>query len=156
MNVYLIAVGDKMPAWVNEGYQEYQKRLSSEIKLQLIEIPAEIRGKNADIARIKQREGEKILASIPNDAEIVIALEVQGKNWSSEQLAQNLKTWQNQSQSVALLIGGPDGLSDDCRKRANILWSLSALTLPHPLVRIVLAEQIYRAYSILKNHPYHR
>lgn len=145
-----------MPAWVNEGYQEYQKRLSSEIKLQLIEIPAEIRGKNADIARIKQREGEKILASIPNDAEIVIALEVQGKNWSSEQLAQNLKTWQNQSQSVALLIGGPDGLSDDCRKRANILWSLSALTLPHPLVRIVLAEQIYRAYSILKNHPYHR
>jgi len=145
-----------MPSWVNEGYQEYQKRLSSEIKLQLIEIPAEIRGKNADIARIKQREGEKILAAIPSDAEIVIALEVQGKNWSSEQLAQNLKTWQNQSQSVALLIGGPDGLSDDCRKRANILWSLSALTLPHPLVRIVLAEQIYRAYSILKNHPYHR
>lgn len=156
MNIYLITVGDKMPRWVLDAYHDYHKRFTADLKLHLIEIPAETRGKNADIERIKQREGEKILAAIPSDVEYVIALEVKGKPWSSEQLADQLRNKQTHGQSIALLVGGPDGLSDECRQQAHVHWSLSALTLPHPLVRVIVAEQLYRAYSILKNHPYHR
>lgn len=156
MNIYLITIGDKMPAWVTQAYQEYSKRLTAELKLVLIEVSAEIRSKNSDIERIKTREAEKLLAAIPDEVRHVIALEVHGKAWSSEQLAQQLRDKLNASQPIALLVGGPDGLAESCRQRADIQWSLSALTLPHPLVRVIIAEQIYRAYSILKNHPYHR
>lgn len=156
MNLYLVTVGDKMPAWVMEAYQDYSKRLSGEIKLHLIEISAEVRGKNADIARIKEREGERILKAIPPQVEQVVALEVNGQSWTSKELSQQMESWLSQNKHTAFLVGGPDGLSEACRKRANLQWSLSALTLPHPLIRVMLAEQFFRAYSILKNHPYHR
>ncbi len=145
-----------MPVWVTEAYQDYSKRLSGEIKLHLIEIPAEARGKNADIARIKEREGERILKAIPAQVEQVVALEVNGQSWTSKELSQQIESWLAQNKHTAFLVGGPDGFSEACRKRASLQWSLSPLTLPHPLIRVMLAEQFFRAYSILKNHPYHR
>jgi len=155
MNIHLIAVGEKMPRWVQDGYSEYAKRLPTECALRLIEVPAGKRGKNADIARLIRDESERMLAAIPKGA-AVLALEVGGRSWSTEQLAQNLDDWMGSGRDLALLVGGPDGLSLAARKAADQLWSLSPLTLPHPLVRVVLAEQIYRAWSILRNHPYHR
>lgn len=155
MNIYLLAVGNKMPGWVEQGYQEYAKRMTADCRLKLVEITPGKRGKNADLARIKQNEGEKLLQAIPKGV-LVIAMEVNGKAWSTEQLAQQMDGWLHSGQDVALLIGGPEGLSEDCVRRADIKWSLSPLTLPHPLVRVLLSEQLYRAYSILKNHPYHR
>ncbi len=155
MNIYLLAVGNKMPDWVNKGYHDYAKRLTADCQLKLIEIAPSKRGKNADLARIKKAEGEKILTAIPKGC-FVVALEVTGKSWSTEKLAQQMDAWLHGGQDIALLIGGPEGLSDACVARADITWSLSPLTLPHPLVRVLLSEQLYRAYSILKNHPYHR
>lgn len=155
MQIHLIAVGEKMPRWVQEGYGEYAKRLPAECSLKLVEIPPGRRGKNADIARAVRDEGERMLAAIPKGAR-VIALEVNGRDWSTEQLAGQLDGWLAGGQDVALLVGGPEGLAEDCRTRADQQWSLSPLTLPHPLVRVLLAEQIYRAWSLLRGHPYHR
>lgn len=155
MQIHLIAVGSKMPAWVELGYQEYAKRLPPECTLRLHEIPAGKRGKNADIARLTRQEGEKMAAGIPKGARVV-ALEVAGKAWSTEQLSGRLDSWMSEGGDVALLVGGPEGLEPALSASADERWSLSPLTLPHPLVRIVLAEQIYRAWSILKGHPYHR
>lgn len=144
-----------MPDWVQTGYGEYAKRLPRECALELREIPLATRGKNSDIARAIEKESEAMLASIPAQ-ERVIALDVLGKPQTTELLAESLRNWQMQGGNTSLLIGGPDGLSADCLARANQRWSLSGLTLPHPLVRIVLAEQLYRAWSLLNNHPYHR
>lgn len=155
MNVHLIAIGEKMPHWVQEGYREYAKRLPPECALRLVEIPAGRRGKNVDIARILRDESERMLAAIPKGA-TVVALEVNGRSWSTEQLAQKLDGWMGSGQDLALLVGGPEGLGQAARTAAGQLWSLSPLTLPHPLVRVVLAEQLYRAWSVLRNHPYHR
>ena len=155
MNIHLIAIGERMPAWVQQGYAEYAKRLPAECALHLIEIPAGKRGKNADIARILRSEGERMLAAIPKGAR-VIALEVNGRKWSTEQLAQQLDTWMAGGQDIALLVGGPEGLPEAARAAAAQQWSLSPLTLPHPMVRVILGEQLYRAWSILRNHPYHR
>jgi 23S rRNA (pseudouridine1915-N3)-methyltransferase len=155
MNIHLIAVGEKMPRWVQDGYGEYAKRLPAECALKLVEIAPGKRGKNADIARAMRDEGERMLAAIPKGAR-VIALEVNGREWSTEQLSTQLEGWLGGGQDIALLVGGPEGLTEDCRRRADQLWSLSPLTLPHPLVRVLLAEQLYRAWSILRGHPYHR
>ena len=155
MQIHLIAVGSKMPAWVEQGYREYAKRLPGECTLQLHEIPAGKRGKNADIVRLTRQEGEKMAAVIPKGARVV-AMEVGGKAWSTEQLSARLDSWMGEGHDVALLVGGPEGLEPGLSASADERWSLSPLTLPHPLVRIVLAEQIYRAWSILKGHPYHR
>lgn len=155
MRIALIAVGSRMPDWVEQGYQEYARRLPADYALQLVEIGAGKRGKGADIARITQQEGEKMLAAIPKGAR-VIALDVQGRGWSTEQLAQAMDEWRHDGRDVALLVGGPEGLAPECLAQAEQRWSLSPLTLPHPLVRIVVAEQLYRAWSILHHHPYHR
>ena len=155
MRMTLIAVGTKMSTWVEQGYAEYARRLPADCVLQLVEISAGKRGKGADIARITQQEGEKMLAAVPKGARIV-TLEVTGKAWTTEALATELDGWLHDGRDVALLVGGPEGLSADCIARSEQRWSLSSLTLPHPLVRIVVAEQIYRAWSILQNHPYHR
>ena len=154
MKIQLIAVGTKMPDWVTAGFTEYQRRFPKEIPLELIEIPAGKRGKNADIARILQKEGELTMAAA-GKARIVI-LDIPGKPWTTEQLAQQLEVWKQDGRDVALLIGGPEGLSPECKAAAEQSWSLSPLTLPHPLVRIVVAESLYRAWSITTNHPYHR
>lgn len=155
MNIVLLAVGNKMPDWVNKGYNEYAKRLNGDCRLKLVEIAPGKRGKNADLARIKKDEGERLLAAIPKGS-LVVALEVKGRDWSTETLSQQMNNWLHSGQDVALLVGGPEGLSEACVTRADVKWSLSPLTLPHPLVRVLLSEQLYRAYSILKNHPYHR
>ncbi len=155
MLINLISVGTKMPAWVQQGYNEYAKRMPRECELVLREIAPGKRGKNADIARIVQDEGQRMLAAIRPGMHIV-TLDVKGKGWSTADLSKAMKRWLESGQHVALLVGGPEGLADSVRKSCHESWSLSAMTLPHPLVRIVVAEQIYRAWSILKNHPYHR
>jgi len=151
----IIAVGTKMPDWVEAGCNEYLKRLPSELNLEIIELPLGQRGKGADIKRAITREGEAMLKAI-GEHDHVIALDVLGKPWSTEQLAQKLQQWQLSGDNFSLLVGGPDGLAPECLQRANSKWSLSALTLPHPLVRILLVEQIYRAGTINSGHPYHR
>lgn len=155
MNIHLIAVGERMPAWVQQGYAEYAKRLPPECALRLIEIAPGRRSKGSDPARAIQEEGERMLAALPKGA-LVVALDERGREWSTLELAGQLRNWLQDGRDVALLVGGPDGLAPPCRSRAAQAWSLSRLTLPHPLVRIVVAEQLYRAWSVLQNHPYHR
>ncbi len=155
MIIRILAIGTKMPAWVNDGFNEYAKRISGSLSLELLEISAEKRFKTADIQRLTEKEGDKLLTAI-KPTHKVIALDVKGASWSTEQLSTHLQKWQTDGRNIDLLIGGPDGLADACLEKAELKWSLSPLTLPHPLVRIVLAEQIYRALSILQHHPYHR
>ena len=155
MRIRLLTITHKLPAWIQEGYSEYAKRLPAACELQLVEIPAEKRTANADLKRITEREGEKMLAAIkPNHR--VIALDVKGKLWSTEQLAEQMTLWQEKGQHIDLLVGGPEGLAPQCLQKADDKWSLSPLTFPHILVRLIVAEQIYRAWSILNQHPYHR
>ena len=155
MQIHLIAVGERMPGWVQQGFDEYAKRLPPECALRLTEVAAGKRGKNADITRIRRDESERLLAAVPKGA-LILALDVDGKHWSTQQLAGQLERWMAGGQDVTLLVGGPDGLTEKARAAAVQQWSLSPLTLPHPLVRVILAEQLYRAWSILRNHPYHR
>lgn len=155
MQIHLISVGNRMPEWVKQGYEEYAKRLPKECELVLKEITPGQRGKNCDVARIVRDEGVKMQAAMPAGAHTV-SLDLTGKAWSTTALAQALQRWQGYGKPVALLVGGPDGLADSIKDQAEESWCLSALTFPHPLVRIIVAEQIYRAWSILHNHPYHR
>lgn len=155
MKIQLIAVGTKMPDWVEKGYQEYARRFPKEMQLELLEINAGKRGKNADIRRILKKEGELTLAAIPKGNKIV-TLEVTGQAWTTEQLADEMGKWQLEARNISLLIGGPEGLAPECITKSEQRWSLSALTLPHPLVRIIVAESLYRAFTLTINHPYHR
>lgn len=144
-----------MPAWVTAGFEEYANRMPSQYRVTLIEILAEKRMPNADIQKIIQKEEKKIDAAIlPSD--YCIALDRTGKSLNTKTLAKQLQTWHDNQQSICFVIGGPEGLSEPFVEKANAVWSLSEMTLPHPLVRVVLAEQIYRAWSIIVNHPYHR
>lgn len=155
MKIHLIAVGTRMPPWVETAYADYAARLPRECSLHLREIPVAERGKNADVARLKRDEGEKILKAIPKGA-TVIALDERGESLGSTQWAQALAQWLQSGADVCLLIGGPDGHAPEVLERASRHWSLSKLTLPHALVRVLVAEQLFRASSILSNHPYHR
>ena len=144
-----------MPAWVNDGCLEYSKRMPAEFRIKTTEIPLANRGKNQSANRAMEDEGLAILKAIgPRD--FVIALDVIGTSMSTLKLAAQMASWQMQGDQITFVIGGPDGLSKDCLDRANMRWSLSDLTLPHPLVRVLLMEQLYRAWSINANHPYHR
>jgi 23S rRNA (pseudouridine1915-N3)-methyltransferase len=153
MIITLIAIGTKMPGWVQTGFQEYTKRLPADYAIALKEIAAPKRTKATDINQIIQLEGEKMLAAA---SEPMIALDCQGQLWDTPKLAKQLQLWRDSNVNPSLLIGGPDGLSQDCLKKAKYRWSLSPLTFPHPLVRVIVAEQIYRAWSIINHHPYHR
>ncbi|TRW49415.1 23S rRNA (pseudouridine(1915)-N(3))-methyltransferase RlmH [Aliidiomarina halalkaliphila] len=155
MRLQLIAVGNKMPGWILEGYHEYAKRMPPELPLDLIEIVPGKRSKKADVQRLMVQEGEKVLAAIKPGTHVV-ALEVKGKPWDTHTLAKRMQQWQLNGQDVAFIVGGPEGLSADCKARANEMWSLSPLTLPHPMVRVIIAEALFRAWSLLNNHPYHR
>lgn len=154
MKLNILAVGGKMPRWVNDGVADYSRRLPRDIALQLVEIPAARRGKTGRPEQWMHEEGQRILTAAAQQH--MVALEVTGRPWTTQQLAQQLQQWMAGGKDVCFVIGGPDGLSNACLERADQRWSLSALTLPHPLVRIVLAEQLYRAWTVLQNHPYHR
>jgi len=151
----LIAVGERPPTWVADGYAEYRKRLSHWLPLELTEITPGQRGKGRDPARAMRIEAERVLSAVPPQT-WVIALDGRGKMHSSEDLAKRLKHWRSQGRDLAFLIGGPEGHAPDVLTRADETWSLGPLTLPHMLVRLVLAEQLYRAAALLAGHPYHR
>ncbi len=155
MRIHLIAAGTKMPSWVEQGYADYAGRLPPECKITLKEIPLGASRSGGDARKAIQEEGAKMLAALPEGAGVT-ALEVKGKPLDTEALAKLLNQWLQEGRDQALLVGGPDGLAPECVAKANLKWSLSPLTLPHGLVRVVVAEQLYRAWSILKNHPYHR
>lgn len=155
LKIHLITIGQQLPDWINEGFAEYAKRLPPECKLHLVELPAVKRAKNYPVAQAIEEEGKRLLEAIPKNCH-VIALDERGTLWNTMTLSQQFAQWQQQGQSVALLVGGADGLSDSCKEAAKQQWSLSPLTLPHGLVRVMVAEQLYRAWSILQNHPYHR
>lgn len=154
MKIKLLAVGTKMPDWVDGGFREYAKRMPPELKVELIEVPINIRGRNPS-SEPMENQGRALLKSI-HEHDFVVALDVRGKSQSTEGLAVELEKWQMSGQNLCLLIGGPDGMSADCMARANMRWSVSDLTLPHPMVRILVMEQLYRAWTINTNHPYHR
>ena len=155
MRIKIIAIGAKMPVWVQIACNEYLKRIPNELNVSIIEIPMKQRVKGTNINLAVIQEGEAMLKVIrPNDK--VVALDLRGKSWKTEELARNIQGWKRSGDNYSLLIGGPDGISQNCIERADILWSLSPLTFPHPFVRILLVEQIYRASAINSRHPYHR
>jgi 23S rRNA (pseudouridine1915-N3)-methyltransferase len=155
VRVQLIAAGTRRPAWEREGYQTYARRLPRECALTLLEIPVARRAPGAALARLVEHEGELMLRAVAKGARVV-ALDVRGEACDTRTLATRLATWMRDGRDVALLIGGPDGLAPACLQAADARWSLSPLTLPHGLARIVVAEQLYRAWSVLTGHPYHR
>ncbi len=155
MKCRLIAAGTRLPDWVNDGFREYQKRLRTPLTLDLIEIPVATRRPGENPKRAIAREGEAMMTAIGRD-DYVVALEIVAKSMSTPEVAAWLGERLRAGRPLALLIGGPDGLAETCRQRADQSWSLSPLTLPHALVRVVLAEQIYRAMSLMAGHPYHR
>jgi 23S rRNA (pseudouridine1915-N3)-methyltransferase len=155
MKCRLIAAGTRLPDWVNSGFREYQKRLRTPLVLELQEIALARRRAGQNPLRAVEREGTDMLAALRQE-DYVVALEINGQAMSTEQLSKWLAARLRDGRSLALLIGGPDGLSTRCRERAAQSWSLSPLTLPHALVRVVVAEQLYRAFSLLAGHPYHR
>jgi len=159
MRISIIAVGTRMPQWVQQACAEYVQRLPREWGVQIVEVMQARLGKQAPKARILSVEGEHVQAQLRtgfSGAVRKIALDVQGQAWSTAKLAQQLQAWQLDGRDVALLIGGSEGLEDSLLRQADQRWSLSQLTFPHPLVRVILLEQLYRAWSILQNHPYHR
>ena len=155
LNVHLLAVGEKMPGWVAAGFQEYQKRIRGRFKLHLVEVSAIRRGKHADTERIALEEEKKIMGSIPKGA-YVIALDRKGNHLSTLQLSSKMESWLELGRSVVVVIGGPEGLTERFLHKADETWSLSEMTFAHPVVRVMLAEQLYRGYSILEGLPYHR
>jgi len=155
MKISLIAVGTKMPQWVTTAFQEYQKRLPKQCQLELVEIPAKHRGKNADTARILRDEARSIMQSIGPKVQLIV-LDRKGKAVSTETMAKDLQRWIDDNQDIALVIGGPEGVAPELLATAKQKWSLSAMTFAHPLVRVMIAEQVYRSWSILAGLPYHR
>ena len=159
MKIVLAAVGTRMPGWVDEAFNDYARRLPPACRLTLREVPTAYRGsaarKGAASAATVRREGESLLRAVPSGARIV-ALDERGAGWSTAELAERLETWLADGRDTALLAGGPDGLAPECRERADLSWSLSRLTFPHALVRVIVAEQLWRAWSLLRGHPYHR
>lgn len=154
MKLYLIAVGHKMPDWVESGFQEYRKRMPREAGIELIELkPGQRAG--SSVERAMETERDRILAALPNGCRKVI-LDERGATWTTMKLAERLGGWQQDGRDVAFVIGGADGLHADIKRLADDLLQLSALTLPHGMVRILLAEQLYRAVAINQGHPYHR
>jgi 23S rRNA (pseudouridine1915-N3)-methyltransferase len=152
LKIKIISIGNKMPAWINEAFDSYISKLNRDFTLQLIEIKPE--KKFDSIEQKKLSESEKILSHV--DKEFLIVLDEKGLQFSSQELAQKLKHWSEHFKHITFVIGGADGVHEDILHKANLTWSLSKLTFPHAFVRVLIAEQLYRAQSILENHPYHR
>ncbi len=155
LRLSLLTASNRQPDWVDDGAADYAKRVRGRCTLEIKTLPLARRTPSAPIERAIADEGERLLAAVPAGAHVV-ALDERGKPWSTKELAARLDGWMRVGAPVFLLIGGPDGLSPECTKRANERWSLSPLTLPHGLAKIVAAEALYRAWSLLEHHPYHR
>lgn len=155
MQLSVVSVGVRLPTWINQGVAEYQKRLPAELKVELKEVLPVKRSKTQSVAKVQKLEAERIESAIPAGS-LMIVLDERGKSKSTQMLSEELKSWMQEGQSVCFIIGGADGINDDIKGRARQSWSLSAMTLPHGLARVLLMEQLYRAWSILNNHPYHR
>jgi 23S rRNA (pseudouridine1915-N3)-methyltransferase len=154
VKIRLVAVGQRPPEWVVKGFVEYARRLPREMPLDLVEIPPAAR-KNAPTAQVRAQEAQRLLAQVGSQ-DWVVVLDERGAAWSTLRLAEKLNEWRMQGRNVVFLVGGADGLDASCLERADEVLSLSAMTLPHALVRVLLAEQIYRAWTVLSGHPYHR
>lgn len=155
MRIHLLAVGTRLAPWITAGFEDYAGRLPRECRLRLTEVPTTKRTRNTPLATVLAKEGARLLAAIPGGAR-VLALDRGGDSWDTRTLCTAINNWMLDGRDIALLIGGPDGLAPACLERAESCWSLSPLTLPHGLVRVVIAEQLYRAVSLLRGHPYHR
>jgi 23S rRNA (pseudouridine1915-N3)-methyltransferase len=155
VRVTILSVGHKMPAWIQEGFHEYVRRMPGEVRVELVELKPEERGGGKSAEKARQAEGERILAAVPAGATL-LALDEKGRSVTTQGLSVMLSEWMRDAVHPVFVIGGADGLSPAVKDRADKLLSLSALTLPHHLVRVVLAEQLYRAWTILARHPYHR
>ncbi len=157
MKIEIITIGTKLPHWANEGTQEYLKRFANmhDFSLHLTAIATQKRGKTTNIDKVIRLESQALLDAIPKHF-VPVALDVGGQRLSSEKLAKKLQNFQNEGSNLAILIGGPEGFGQAVRQAARERWSLSDLTLPHPIARLLLAETLYRSVSILHNHPYHR
>ena len=154
MRLRVLAVGQKMPAWVDQGVEEYARRMPREVSVEWLDIPPAKRGA-ATPAQYREQEAEAIEARL-KDKDYVVALDIAGKAVSTELIAERFDQWQMQGEQVSIVIGGPDGLHARVLALAKERWSLGRITLPHPLVRVVLSEQLYRAWSVRAGHPYHR
>ena len=155
MKLLILAVGHKMPSWISEGFNEYSKRMPREAKIELVEIKPEPRTTGKSVPQIMEAEAQRIEAALPKDV-MRIVLDERGAHWTTRQLTRHLQDWLSGGRDVAFIIGGADGLHESVRSSANQLLALSAMVLPHGMVRVLLAEQLYRAHSLLHNHPYHR
>ncbi len=155
MRLRVIAVGTRMPSWVGEAFADYARRLAGTPKLELCEVAAGSRGAGRPVSKAMGIEAERLLAALRKD-ELVVALDEHGRELSTRELADWLAASQREGRDIAFLIGGPDGLESAVLERSDFRWSLSRLTLPHALARVVLAEQLYRAHTVLRGHPYHR
>lgn len=157
MQLVIVAVGHKMPAWIEAGFGEYAKRMPPELRIELREIKPEARSSSNNAATVMQREATRIEAALaPLTRPRIVALDERGKDLTTVKLAEQLTGWLREGGDVAFLIGGADGLDPALKARATTLIRLSSLTLPHGMVRVLLAEQLYRAWSVTQNHPYHR
>ena len=154
MRLRVLAVGQKMPAWVDQGVEEYARRMPREISVEWLDIPPAKRG-SATREKYRVQEAEAIEAKL-SGKDYVVALDISGKAVSTELIAERFDQWQMQGEQISIVIGGPDGLHPNILKGAKERWSLGQVTLPHPLVRVILAEQLYRAWSVQAGHPYHR
>ncbi|AIO66769.1 23S rRNA (pseudouridine(1915)-N(3))-methyltransferase RlmH [Burkholderia oklahomensis] len=155
MKLHIVAVGHKMPGWIATGFDEYTKRMPPELRIELREVKPELRSGSRTAESVMAAEKQRIEAALPKNARVV-ALDEHGRDWTTMQLAQALPAWRQDGRDVAFVIGGADGLDPALKSRAELLLRVSSLTLPHGMVRVLLAEQLYRAWSITQNHPYHR
>ena len=154
MKLRIIALGHKLPAWANTAFDDYVRRMPREFAIELIELKAEARDRGRSVAQLLDAEGARITASATGSQ--LVALDEHGAAWTTTKLAKQLRTWQDEARSIAFVIGSADGLSPAIKREARAVFALSALTLPHSLARVILAEQLYRAVSLLQGHPYHR
>ena len=155
MKITVVAVGQRQPPWADAAVNEYLSRLPAEFKVECKLIKAEPRHGNVSLTRVLSAEAARIRAALPRDTSLV-ALDERGKDWTTQQLADQLQRWRDSAEDVAFAIGAADGLDAKLKQEARILLRLSSMTLPHALARVLLAEQLYRAYSMLAGHPYHR
>ena len=155
MRISLLAVGTRLPAWIGDGFETYRKRMPPHIQLELQEIPSGSRRGRDGASAARAEEADRILRRV-DGSDLFLALDERGREWSTRELAGELDTWLAEQSRVVLAIGGADGFDQSCRDRADRLWCLSRLTLPHGLVRVLVAEQLYRAWTVLAGHPYHR